>query len=226
MRALATLCALLAAAAFAQAPPAQCRADSECTLSDFAGCCGSCCGGDTHAVSLAELQRERARCAAVDCARPNCSAVKCLQRPPVLDARAVCRQGSCVMETGVNRSECRADADCVLTYPATPPDAACRRSPCGCCPPSQPVAVPRDSRPHILDDEKVRPELPDRRRLPATPPEETQRPAPDPRGPQYGLHEGGPTPPNCSPCPAPKPARAVCRVGRCAVEPLRVPLPR
>ncbi len=216
---LVLFAALLPTAVLAQAA-AQCRADAECTLTRWEGCCGSCCPS-LQVMSNAELERARARCAVVDCARPNCAAVRCAMRPDPPNARAVCRSGQCVMESGVARSECNADADCMLTWPPADPGASCRQSPCGCCPGTTPVAVPRASQPHLLEDKPVAP-----------PPRETKdRPKPPEKkdAPPFGLsqgHSGAPvTPPQCSPCPSPAPARAVCRIGRCAVEyPERLPI--
>jgi hypothetical protein len=183
-------------------PPAACRADTDCRLSTFAGCCPGCCTPPPHAVPVGTKEGEF--CAAVDCAPPNCEAVKCA-RADALDWVAACVGGRCVAQR--RQAECRVDADCrvVETMPA-----GCSGA-CGCCPTTQ--AVPADA------------VVPLQRRP-------TPRPSPEKKQgepPNFGLSTGspaGPPPPQCSPCPAPVPGRAACQLGRCVLLPLEPPRPR
>lgn len=181
-------------------PPVNCSADADCVLSTFNGCCGSCCGGDPHAVP--RNVNEAARCAAVDCAMPDCSAVKCRQPRPASDFVAACRASHCV---AIPRTEapaqCRSNADCTVVTAAPPPGDSCHRSACGCCPMTQAVpidaVVPMQKRPAGVD--------------PKTPPAGK---------PNFGLSTGGPTPPpapNCSPCASPMGGTSACMSGRCVL---------
>jgi hypothetical protein len=185
-------------------PAPECRADTDCTTSTFAGCCGSCCPEAPHVISVEKLKNEQRQCAVMDCAALACGKVKCapVRREPV---RPVCRSGQCVAEP-LGAAQCRADGDCEL---ATPAIAACRSSACGCCPGSE-VALPLD-RPHIMEE-------------PAPPPLRPQAQPQKKDDPKFGLSTGnsGSTapPPNCSPCPPTRPSRAACRDGQCIKVPV------
>jgi len=138
MRLLVSFAVMIPLAAAAQAAEGDCRRDSDCTMSSFAGCCGSCCPAPSEAVSVKTLEAQRHRCAAVDCARPRCEAVKCAPLDPADEAekRAVCRGGQCVTQAPpppAPEPDCRVDSDCAMTT-----FACCG----GCCPaPSRAVGV-------------------------------------------------------------------------------------
>ena len=189
-------------------PPAQCSADDQCMLSTFQGCCGGCCGGAPHAVRKGT--RENERCAVIDCALPDCSAVRCAKPPDPASFVAVCRAGQCVaVQKNEAPAECRSTSECTVATSA-PPGASCHQSACGCCPVSR--AVPVDA---VVPLQKRRDDAP-----------------PDKPGkPNFGLSTGGPNAPpapNCSPCPAPTSGSAVCQAGRCVFieQPIIRPRPR
>ena len=194
---------LLADVAPRRPPPSQCRADTDCVLSTFQGCCGSCCKGPPHAVP--RRTKENDHCAMVDCEMPDCAAVRCAAPVDPASFAAVCRSGQCVATQKVDSpAECRADGECrVVTTPS--PGAACLQSPCGCCPASR--AVPVDA---------VVP-------LKKKPVEKKARP-------DFGLSTGGPTlppqAPPCSACQRPENGVAVCRAGRCVLSPVVIPSQR
>jgi hypothetical protein len=190
---------------------AGCQADAECVITTFDGCCGSCgCKDAPRAMRAADLKNEQARCAVVDCARPNCPPVACVRQEPASSFRAVCSAGACVAERIAKpTAECRSNADCRITYP--PP--VCRPGPCGCCPGTVPKAISITT---ILPS-KPREEAP-----PPPPPAPQQAPKNEVK---FGLSPAPTTPPtpvNCSPCPAPDPAEAQCNAGRCEIAPTRV----
>lgn len=212
--------ALLAVVVLAQASP-RCDVDDDCVVTTFEGCCGSCCQPEPYALHRAELQQRRARCPTMNCALPDCAAVRCRQGESPALFRAECRAGACVAlrrsdppdrkRPATVRAQCRAASDCTLIYPPAPADASCRGSPCGCCPSTSPVAV-------SVEDPRARPPA-NRDRAPAKDEEVpfglttgttagARRPRPEPR----------PTP-QCAACPAPPPARALCEEGRCVVAP-------
>ena len=188
-------------------PPApQCTADAQCVLSTFDGCCGSCCARLPHAVPRGV--NEAARCAVIDCARPNCAAVRCA---PVADASqfvAACRGGRCeAVPKSAPIAECRSSSDCGVMSVAPPPGDSCHRSACGCCQVSR--AMPIDS---VVPLQK-------------RPPNTKSSPAPKP---DFGLSTGKATQPqlpNCSACPAPAGGNAVCLGGRCVLQTEPIPRP-
>ncbi len=194
---------LLADVAPRRPPPSQCRADTDCVLSTFQGCCGSCCQGPPHAVPRGT--KENDHCAMVDCVELNCSAVRCAAPPEPASFVPVCRSGQCVAAQKVELpAECRVDSECrVVTTPA--PGAACLQSPCGCCPASRAAPV----------DAVVVP-------LQKKPVEKKGKP-------DFGLSTGGPTAapqgPNCSACQRPEEGKAACRSGRCVLTPVVIPHP-
>ncbi len=179
-------------------PRSQCAADSDCVLSTWEGCCGTCCASAPHAV-LRGTDEVR-RCANLDCAMLDCAAVRCAKPPEPGEFVAVCREGQCLAVRKVAApAECRVDTDCSVVTGAPPQSASCHRSPCGCCPVTQ--AIPADGA------------VPLQKRAPQTPNK--------PRGkPDFGLSTGGPPPPpppNCSPCPSPSGGYALCQSGRCVL---------
>ena len=194
-------------------PPPQCRADADCRLSTFDGCCGSCCPREPHAVPV--NSDEGRICAAVDCAMPDCARIRCAGARPVEAFEAVCRANRCVAQIKAAQppppgAMCRADADCSVAMMPPPPGAACHQSACGCCPTEQ--AVSRDTVPL------------------------TNRPAPRPQqkspdAPPFGLSTGngqGAPQPQCSPCPGPSGQnRAACVSSQCVLVPNAPrPIPR
>lgn len=194
-------------------PPPECRADAECTITTFDGCCGSCCPRQPYAMNRQRLDALEASCAVKKCARPDCSDVACAMvvPEPASSFRAVCEAGRCVARRVSEVAECRRDADCTVVSGLPPPGSACHAQPCGCCPVN--VAAPVD---------RARPR-------PAPPgPMPTPAPAKKGAGPAFGLSTGdgrpqGPTvtPPACSPCPQPPPANAACVAGQCTLAPVR-----
>ncbi|MGC4117910.1 MAG: hypothetical protein QM765_25855 [Myxococcales bacterium] len=206
MSSLFAVGSLLAAVAFADAVvPLSCEADTDCLVTMSGGCCGTCCPIPV-AVSKAQHDAQRRRCATVDCAMPRCQGVECAKSRSPDSFVAVCRGHQCVLEdkparTASTKPECRADSDCTVAYPDPGPDAPCHSSPCGCCPGSEPVATP------------------------LSPTQPTQVPAkePEPAQPQPPSSKPKPSPPTptvaCSPCQGPKPGHAVCREGRCVLAP-------
>lgn len=183
--------------------PAECTADGDCMLSTFNGCCGSCCTPDPHAVR--KDNNEAARCAVIDCAGPDCSAVKCRQGRDPSEFVPACRAGRCVaLPRNQEPAQCRADTECRVVEATPPARATCHQSACGCCPVSQ--AVPIDA---VVPLQR-RPPLPPTKNGPA-------------EKPNFGLSTGEPTGlqrPSCSPCPGPMPARAACVSGRCVLQPV------
>lgn len=197
------------------APPppqaAECRADGDCVLSTFQGCCGNCCAVAPHAVVRGS--NEGAQCAVIDCEAPDCSRVRCRSAPPPGAFVPACRAGRCV---AVPRDEppaqCRIDADCRVVSAAPPTGAACHQSACGCCATTQ--AIPADA----VVPLQQRPRPGGKPQTPGSPP--------------FGLSTGKPDAPapNCSPCPAPEPGVAACQAGRCVLQstprPRPWPMPR
>jgi hypothetical protein len=121
--------------------PPGCRADSECVLSDFKGCCAfECCPSGPRAWLASELTRAQASCGERECAaRPECPPTPCAPR----DGQglvAVCEAGQCVarrVSEAPPRADpdfCARDADCVSST-----FASC----CGSCCPVPPRAVTR-----------------------------------------------------------------------------------
>lgn len=199
--ALVTL-SLLADVAPRRPPPSQCRADADCVLSTFQGCCGSCCQAPPHATPRGVKEGEH--CAMVDCRQLDCAAVRCAAPSDLASFVPVCRAGQCVAAQKAELpAECRLDSECrVVTTPA--PGAACLQSPCGCCP--APRAVPVDA---------VVPAL--------------KKPVEKKAKPDFGLSTGGPTAPpqapNCSACQRREDGKAACRAGRCVLQPVVIPSP-
>lgn len=205
---------VLADIAPARLPP-ECSADSQCVITTFDGCCGSCCPRAPYAMSAARLQAAQGRCAAVKCARPSCEEQVCaaVVPEPASNFRAVCEAGRCVAK--LVAAECRNDSDCTVAQVSPPAGAACYAAPCGCCPTN--VAVPV---------EQARP---------PPPPTPTKTPPPKTKGgqPAFGLSTGttgtgtrpGPEPASCAPCPQPPPASSACVAGKCTLVPPR-PQPR
>jgi len=206
---LVTLSLLADVAPFPRPAPAQCSADDDCVLSTFQGCCGGCCGVAPHAVPRGT--NEAARCAVIDCAPPDCSAVRCAKPPDPASFAPACRAGRCVaVPKNVEPAECRANVDCSVVTAAPPAGDSCHRSACGCCPVTQ--AVPVDA---VVPLQQKRNDG-----------------APDQPGkPKFGLSTGGPNSPpapNCSPCPAPAGGTAACQAGKCVLmqQPIIRPRPR
>ncbi|MFO0601219.1 MAG: hypothetical protein U0228_38270 [Myxococcaceae bacterium] len=188
-------------------PPAgECTANDQCELSSFQGCCGSCCPGPPHAIRKGT--NEALRCAAIDCALPNCDAVKCA-RPAPGTYVAVCRAGQCVAQQ--TTAQCSADVECKVAMMPPPSSAACHRTACGCCPSAEAVSIDTP--------------------VPLTRPTGPQPSAPPANGkPNYGLSTGGSSSTSgqqCPVCPAAPPATARCVQGQCVmtVTPPRPPPP-
>jgi hypothetical protein len=188
-------------------PPsdAECTRDSDCTMEPLTGCCGECCPSRPAAHSKKAVEARNHKCATVDCARPHCTDIAC---EPVTespsDFEAVCRGSRCVA-VHIVKAECNKDSECRVDYDDE--NAACHSSPCGCCPGTNPIAVPV-SKPL--------------KRRPATPP---PRPLTKKDGdkPQFGLTpgnsgSGSAPPPQCSPCPSPPPEHAICSEHHCVLD--------
>ncbi|MBL8910512.1 MAG: hypothetical protein JNM17_07385 [Archangium sp.] len=181
-------------------PPDECSRDTDCELSTFEGCCGTCCPGPPHAKRKG-LDEAR-RCAAVDCAMPDCAAVRCMRAPDKSAYVAVCRVGQCV---AVSKSEiptapppgpvCRADNECRVVL-STPAPGQC----CG-TPMAQSIDAP----------------IPLQRRPGPTQPKQ------DGDKPVFGLTPGnssGTGSAQCGPCPQPAGMRARCtNTGQCVLAP-------
>jgi len=140
MRRLAlTLATLAASTALANLPPppreVECHHDTDCTLTQWEGCCGTCCPIDAYSVSKAELERRKNVCAAVDCAARRCtSKAMCRRADNGAGEVAVCRLGRCAkMEREDRAAACDSDAECVVSTFACCP---------GCCG-TQPRAMTR-----------------------------------------------------------------------------------
>jgi hypothetical protein len=180
-------------------PPhaAECNRDSDCTIADVQDCCVHCCPGEPQAISIKELARHVNQCAGMDCSASPCEG-KCPQTASVSDFEAVCRANRCARVTKV-KPECAKDTDCRVDYPPIDEHAACRSSPCGCCPNTSPIAVP------VSQARKVGP-------APAP------RPLTKKDDPKFGLNPGSVRPPQCSPCPAQEPAKAICSERHCVLD--------
>lgn len=182
-------------------PPrsSECTADTDCVVSTYQGCCGSCCVGLPHGVRRG-VDEARA-CGEVDCASQNCAAVRCAAPPDLAQFVPACRGGRCVaVPLPEAPAQCRVNEDCTVVTMVPPAGAYCHRSPCGCCPVTQ--AIPIDGVP-----------------LPKRAPERNTPNKPKTK-PNFGLSTGGPPPPqapNCSPCPAPSGGTALCQSGRCVL---------
>lgn len=116
--------------------PEQCRADGDCVMSAFDGCCGACCPSAPRAWLRAELARREDQCAVVDCERPGPCGGPCA---PIDEAPqvAACVLGRCVAQRAPPPPDpdfCSSDSECVAST-----FAGC----CGTCCPVQPVAVSR-----------------------------------------------------------------------------------
>jgi hypothetical protein len=215
MRSVFLLGLLAATAAHATKPMSprgeQCTAASDCVITDFSGCCGGCCP-QARAMSKAELEQQQKRCAVIDCEAPMCAAVVCEAGPSAASLEAACSNGRCVAlpksrAVAPPAAECTSDRQCTVDYPQPGPSAGCRSSPCGCCPGTEPVAVPVERAERTERERRPRPARPAQ-----SPPEQPKK---------FGLSEGkadAPAPPACSPCPGPRPARAVCRANRCVLQ--------
>jgi hypothetical protein len=193
------------------APPrpradAECVRDADCTMEPLMDCCGQCCPSPPSAHSNAAVAQRRHKCAIVDCAPPHCTDIAC---EPVTespsDFEAVCRASRCVA-VHIAKAECNKDSECRVDYP-NDDNAACRSSPCGCCPGTNPIAVPVTQ--------------PLKRRPPPPPPRPLTKKDGD--KPQFGLTpgssgSGSAPPPQCSPCPAQEPAHAICSEHHCVLD--------
>jgi hypothetical protein len=181
-------------------PESQCTQDSDCTIATMQSCCGNCCPGAPGAYPVKEAEAHLRECQKIDCEAPRCANKKCAAVESAADLEAVCRGKRCVAVHKV-KPECSTDADCRVDYPPIDEHAACRSSPCGCCPNTSPIAVPV-----------------------SMPVKSAPRPAPAPRPltkkdePRFGLSPGSTPPPQCSPCPAQEPARAICSERHCVLD--------
>ncbi|MDX2015183.1 MAG: hypothetical protein SFW67_33630 [Myxococcaceae bacterium] len=123
--------------------PPVCRADADCVLSNFKGCCAfECCPSGPRAWLASDLARAEAGCGVRECAaRPECPPTPCAPR----DGRglvAVCEAGQCVARAAGQGDEsfrsdpdwCGRDEECVSST-----FAGC----CGSCCPVAPRAVTR-----------------------------------------------------------------------------------
>lgn len=72
-----------------------CTKDSDCIITTTQ-CCGGCCGPTPYATTRVNEEKKKQRCAAVECAKPDCHLV-C--EPPASPAafRAKCVQRECRM---------------------------------------------------------------------------------------------------------------------------------
>ncbi|MCA2976834.1 MAG: hypothetical protein INH41_25600 [Myxococcaceae bacterium] len=172
-----------------------CERDDDCVSRSSAGCCGSCCPAPPVAVTRRRAELEHRRCAATECALPDCTTIACAQVMPE-PIRPVCRERRCVaLQTNVEPmpppppAECLADADCGVARSPRREDA-CWRSACGCCPTVRVVPAREASEP---------------------PPPPTA-----PAGPRFGLATG--SAPACAPCPPPPPVTPRCVTGRCVAR--------
>jgi hypothetical protein len=77
---------------------AACTRDSDCTVSNFGGCC-STCQATAYAASNRELEGRNRVCAVVDCAMDH-HIERCPPIAPAASYRATCRAGTCA---GVKR---------------------------------------------------------------------------------------------------------------------------
>ena len=194
------LALLLVLGADAAAPrlPRECRADADCILSQTTGCCAGGCGIHPYATTPAKDAEQRRRCTIVDCsANLSNEPERCEPIPPASDFRAACRGGQCVALRA--KGDCSLDSECRVDWVSEARECG----PCGCCPGSgTPIAVPASAPPPTPPRPLVK--------------KEQKKPPP------FGLNAGGPpgppTPPNCSPCPAPPVARAVCSANRCVLQ--------
>ncbi len=72
--------------------PASCHADTDCVVTDFAGCC-ACCKAEPHAVPKDEAERQQHACAA--CA-PCSAGIECPKiAGRVAELVARCKEGTC-----------------------------------------------------------------------------------------------------------------------------------
>jgi hypothetical protein len=200
-------------ALLATTPPGVCRVDADCVVSSFAGCCPACCRARPHAV-LRGTDEQNA-CGVRTCEAVDCRAVSCPELPPDDAFTAVCRAGQCI---ATFQPVCRTDADCAVVDVSPPADAACHRTPCGCCPVNAAVVAST----FLFDDDAPDPAA--ARPVPSPAPSPAQSPAPARRrkGPQRSV---APAPPPareavaCAPCPRPPPATATCVQRRCILRP-------
>lgn len=93
------------------APEPTCRADSQCIISTFDGCCGACCP-QPRAWLRSELAREEERCTLIECTAPACTEA-CDATPSVAGLVAKCDSGVCVSQR-TDPSFCSSDRDCVV----------------------------------------------------------------------------------------------------------------
>lgn len=114
------------------ADPATCSVDADCVL--ITGCDCSCCPRPLKAVTKAEADAVRRRCATLgecgDLCRPG-EREKCQAPEDPVTVKAVCRAGRCAKEVAA-KAECVRDDDCAMARDCT----------CECCP-SPPVALPK-----------------------------------------------------------------------------------
>lgn len=74
----------------------RCKADDNCAMSSFAGCCTCChCKTVRSPINKLVLTARRNRCAAVDCAPCQKKCAPCEDVISGAPGRAVCRQGRC-----------------------------------------------------------------------------------------------------------------------------------
>lgn len=181
-----------------------CSSDGDCVVTEVR-CCPGCCEGGPRALTRAKLAREQSVCAELECSKPDCGNRLCKGHPAASAFRARCQEGRCELAAAQPpppppSSACRRDADCAVIYTGGRHDAACRNSPCGCCPGTTPVAVSVEQ-------------------AGATPLTSSPGGGPAAEAPPFGLNQGKrPPAPNCSPCPGPPPTRAVCAGGQCALR--------
>jgi hypothetical protein len=142
MRRCLVVVGLLAATAGADVPSRRpgpvCRADGDCVLSTFKGCCAhECCPSGPRAWLASELDRAQARCGVRECAAPPaCPPTPCAPRGAE-GLVAACEAGRCVARRASVRDDpdfCSADDECVSSS-----FEGC----CGACCPVSPRAVTR-----------------------------------------------------------------------------------
>jgi hypothetical protein len=99
--ACAALVAGMLAAACGNSEPARtpaggkvsCTSDSDCVVTTFGGCC-ACCPSAPHAVPAEALDKQKGKCAVVECAA--CSErIGCPSTEPESTFVAACKDGTC-----------------------------------------------------------------------------------------------------------------------------------
>ncbi|MBL8950046.1 MAG: hypothetical protein JNK82_04675 [Myxococcaceae bacterium] len=135
--------------------PTGCSTDSDCVITTFEGCCGSCCPPAPVALPRLIDEARRRRCAVVECTAKACPDVVCTKQEPVTAFRAVCERRQCVAVKTTAAPVCRAASDCRVDFTfdtngcAQTPSAVPATTPRPPQPPPRPLSKKEGTKPQF-----------------------------------------------------------------------------